>query len=274
MNKYDIVYANTSVILDFYAIAPFINVKKIIHIREIPAPWLSKILSGFIKKSKSLVIFNSYSTKESFEEFENSMVIHNAFEGYEFIKKSAEESVSISPKLKILVIGRINPWKGQEFVIRSIAALGNKNISLRIVGSTAAGNENILVDLKQLTKELGLTSQIEFVEFTEDPSSEYQNCDLLIVPSIKPEPFGRIAIEAMSIGKPVIAANHGGLPEIVEHKVSGFLFPPNDQDSFITYLKEYEADRQLLKKHGEQSRRIFLDKFSVDKLHKQLDSVF
>ncbi|WP_026632567.1 glycosyltransferase family 4 protein [Dyadobacter alkalitolerans] len=275
IEQYDILYTNTSVILDFYLLAPFLKIKKILHIREIPSPWLSKILSAFIHKSGSLVIFNSYSTQDSFAKFKNSVVVHNAFEGY----SDARDMDAFVPNLdtdtvNLLVIGRINSWKGQDFLISSLAKLTQTNYQLRVVGSTAAGNENVLVDLKQLVKSLNLEEKVTFVDFAEDPSDEYKKADVLIVPSIKPEPFGRIAIEAMSLGKPVIAANHGGLPEIVEHNDSGFLFEPGDSQSLNEFLSKYLDNRALVAKHGQAAKKIFLDKFSMNTMYKQLDKIF
>lgn len=276
IEKYDILYVNTSVILDFYVLAPFLKVRKIIHIREIPSAWLGKILSGFISRSNALTIFNSHSTRKSFSTFKDSIVIHNAFEGYTYSKTDSFQSqMLLSDKpLKILLIGRINTWKGQDFTIQALSKIPNKNFHLRIVGSTSAGNEILLDQLKATVKELGLDGQVDFVEFALDPEIEYKNADVVIVPSIKPEPFGRIAIEAMSVGKPVIAANHGGLPEIIEHNKNGFLFNPGNAESFNSYVQLYVNNRDLLVSHGVASREIFLDRFSIDKMHKQLNNVF
>ena len=275
IDKYDVLYANTSVILDFYALAPFVKARKFIHIREIPANWLGKILSVLISRSRAFVIFNSHSTKSSFAEFKQSAVIHNAFEGYpsETVQQTEYSKLQTEP-LNILLIGRINSWKGQDFTIEALSKISKENFKLRIVGSPAAGNENLLSALKAKVKSLDLFSKVEFIEFASHPASEYQRADLIIVPSIKPEPFGRIAIEAMSLGKPVIAANHGGLPEIIEHNKSGFLFNPGDVDSFNSYLSKYLFDKQLLADHGKNSKILFEDKFSVGIMHKKLKEVF
>lgn len=275
IEEYDILYVNTSVILDFYVLAPFLKLKKILHIREIPANWLGKVLSTFISKSDALVIFNSFSTQNSFAKFENGMVIHNAFEGYSYSESENNSSLSITEKpLNILLIGRINSWKGQDFVIEALSRIPDKNFKLRIVGSPAPGNEDLVIKLKGTVDKFELNDKIKFIEFASDPSDEYRNADLVIVPSIKPEPFGRIAIEAMSLGKPVVASNSGGLPEIIEHEISGFLFEPGSIDSFNNYVQKYINDRNLLVAHGIASRKLFLEKFSIDKMHRQLDKVF
>lgn len=274
IEQYDILYVNTSVIMDFYVLAPFLSVRKILHIREIPAGWLGKMLSAFISKSDALVIFNSESTRQSFAPFKKSVVIHNAFEGFSYVKPEKSSVPAAAEPLKVLLIGRVNTWKGQDFTIEALAKMASPLVHLRIVGSTAAGNEDLLVHLKEKVRTLGLSSQIEFVDFIENPAEEYKQADVVIVPSIKPEPFGRIAIEAMSVGKPVIAANHGGLPEIIQHDRNGFLFVPGDIDSFNGFLRKYVDDRNLLHKHGIASHEIFMEKFSVETMREHLEEVF
>lgn len=274
IEQFDVLYVNTSVIMDFYVLAPFLSIRKILHIREIPAGWLGKVLSAFISKSDALVIFNSESTRKSFAPFRKSVVIHNAFEGYSYELPEKSSPATVSGPLKVLLIGRVNTWKGQDFTIDALAKLGSPSVHLRIVGSTATGNEDLLIYLKQKVVALGLTNQIEFIDFIENPAEEYKNADVVIVPSIKPEPFGRIAIEAMSVGKPVIAANHGGLPEIVRHQRNGFLFTPGDIDSFNGFLRQYLNDRNLLRKHGTASHEIFMEKFSIETMREHLEEIF
>lgn len=270
-NEYDVVYTNTSVILDFYLLAPFLHQMKIIHIREIPGKLLSKVLSLLLRQAKSKIIFNSNSTLRSFGKLKNSVVIHNAFEGFD---KKAEISSTDGHPLRVLLIGRINGWKGQDFAIESLLKMKAAPVLLRIVGSTSAGNEDLVLQLKKKVENLGLSTQVEFLDFVSDTAEIYAWSDVVIVPSTKPEPFGRIAIEAMSLYKPVIAANHGGLPEIIEDSVNGYLFEPNNTTSFVNALTKYADDRALLERHGRNAKRSFDEKFSLNGFYKKLDSVF
>ncbi len=269
--QYDLLYVNTSVILDFYVMAPFLNMRKIIHIREIPMPTLSKVLSFFLSFSKSKIIYNSEATKASFAPLKDTVVIYNAFEGFPQLNAQVE---STSDRLKILLIGRINNWKGQDFAVETLAELKDYPFTLRIVGSTFEGNEDIYTALAAQVKNLGLENNVEFVDFMDDPMMAYSWSDIVIVPSKKPEPFGRIAIEAMSIGKPVIAAAHGGLTEIVVDGSTGFLFEPNNHASFKECLLKYLKDSSLIKKHKENALKVFNEKFSLPGFYTSLDKVF
>ena len=273
-NKYDIIYVNTSVILEMYLLAPFIKKKKILHIREIPAFPLNKLLSFFISKGNFTVIFNSRSTKDSFNEFNKSHVVHNAFEG--FLAATYNNKVPTdNGVLKLLLIGRINNWKGQDFAIEALSHLqAHENVQLKIVGSPFEGNEILLQNLKDKVALLHLTDKVEFVPFVANPHIEYESADVIIVPSTKPEPFGRTAIEAMNLKKPVIAANHGGLAEIVSDGYNGFLFTPNNTIEFVASIRKYYYDRNLISLHGENSSIIFDQKFSVDRMYNNLDKIF
>jgi glycosyltransferase involved in cell wall biosynthesis len=271
IGQYDVLYVNTSVILDFYLLGPFLRLKKIIHVREIPGRLMSGILSNFIKASHAAVIFNSYATKSAFSPFRKSYVIHNAFEGY---GDSGNYVFSEDPEpLKILLVGRVNTWKGQDFAISALRELGNENFILRIVGSTSVGNEDLLVALQKEVDTFGLAQKVVFEDFCEDPEQVYRWSDLVIVPSKKPEPFGRIAIEAMSVGKPLVVADHGGLREIVDEGC-GTLFTPNDEASFREAILKYLHHRSLLTRQGEAARNRYENKFSIAGFHRQLEIVF
>lgn len=274
-NQYDLLYVNTSVILDFYLIAPFIRIKKIIHVREIPVKWLSILLSKLMKAANAKIIFNSKSTMDSFQPLKNSIVLHNAFEGFKSdVTSLPEDSLSPIQPLKILLIGRINSWKGQHFAINALSALHTKNYIIKIVGSVSEGNEDLLTSLKDLVKMKNMNGQVIFEDFASDPSSAYLWADVVVVPSIKPEPFGRVAIEAMSLGRPIIAAAHGGLPEIVDDNSSGYLFTPGNLDDFSACVLKYIENRQLLKLHGTKAYEIFRGRFSIDGFNNRVKEIF
>lgn len=273
LDSYDVVYVNTSVILDFYLLAPFLKNIKIIHIREIPSRWLAHIFYLFLIRAKADIIFNSHATLKSFKQLPNSIVIHNAFEGFKpvIVKHSKTEH---SAPLKILLIGRINSWKGQEFAIDALSRLDDKNFILKIVGSVSDGNEKLIRHLQKEVIDLRISDKVKFIDFVDHPSDIFSWCDIVVVPSTKPEPFGRVAIEAMSLGKPVLGANHGGLSEIIRHDFTGYLFRPNDQDSFIKYVDRYQQDRNLLSLHGRNAFEVFQNEFSLKGFYKQLDGYF
>jgi glycosyltransferase involved in cell wall biosynthesis len=94
------------------------------------------------------------------------------------------------------------------------------------------------LELNDKIEKYGLSENIKLIPFSNSPEEHFIWSKYVVVPSTKPEPFGRVAIEAFSAKKPVIAANHGGLAEIVDHKINGFLFEANNVDDLVKILEE------------------------------------
>jgi glycosyltransferase involved in cell wall biosynthesis len=82
-----------------------------------------------------------------------------------------------------------------------------------------------------------LCDVVSFYDFADDPSEHYIWADWTVVPSKRPEPFGRVAVESFAFSKPVIAANHGGLTEIITDQENGYLFAPNSCDNLAAILQ-------------------------------------
>jgi len=276
--SYDVIYCNTTVIMEYYLVAPFLRKKeKIIHVREIPDRILSRFFTRMINFGNIRAVFNSLNTEMGFKDVLQSSVIYNSFEGFGETDSYENQTSVKENTLNLLVIGRINDWKGQDLAIDALAILDSHfDFKLRIVGSPYEGNEWILDSLKQRVKLHNMGDKVEFIPFTINPKEHYEWCDVLIVPSKKPEPFGRIAIEAMSIAKPVIAAFHGGLSEIIKDDQNGFLFIPNSKESLNSCIAKYFGDAgvQLRKEHGRNGKQIFDSKFSSKIFESKLSSLF
>jgi glycosyltransferase involved in cell wall biosynthesis len=137
---------------------------------------------------------------------------------------------------RLAIIGRINPWKGQQFVLDALSTLGRRlPVQVRIVGDVFPGYEALLDTLRETAKTCVQTVEIE--GFTNDPGIHFSWADFVVVPSVLPEPFGRVAIESFAAGRPVIASDAGGLREIVIDGVDGFLFAPGDMADFVRVVE-------------------------------------
>jgi glycosyltransferase involved in cell wall biosynthesis len=204
------------------------------HVREIPGSRSIFIFKALLRLSGARLIFNSKATKDAFNL--EGEVIYN---GVEEISSPATTSQE-NHKIKILLIGRINTWKGQVLFLDSLASLSSEHLSkldVRIVGSAFEGYEYLEAELHQKIKVSALHEIVTLIPFSADPTEHFTWADYVVVPSIKPEPFGRVAIEAFSMGLPVIAAGHGGLVEIVCHSKNGFIFEPSSPIALSEALK-------------------------------------
>ena len=138
----------------------------------------------------------------------------------------------------ILMPGRITRWKGHTFLIDELAALPHKNYFCAIIGSDE-GNSRYHKELENMILQKGLGENVRFVGLTDDMPAAYTMAHMVVVPSMLPEAFGRISIEAQAMGKPVIATNHGGAAETVRHKKTGLLVEPGNVQEFADAINEF-----------------------------------
>ena len=112
-----------------------------------------------------------------------------------------------------------------------------------------------------------LTSQLKFIEHCKNMPLAYKVSNLVVSASIEPEAFGRVAIEAQSMEKPIIASNIGGSNETIENNVSGFLFETSNPQSLSKKIIEVlNLDESTLKSMGIEGRKNIIKKFNVEKM--------
>ncbi len=170
----------------------------------------------------------------------------------------------------ILVPGRLTSWKGQELLIEAInlvnVELGYEAFHVIILGSDQ-GRNLYKKKLIRLTEQYCLTNQIKFIDHCKDMALAYKVSDIVISPSIEPEAFGRVAVEAQSMEKLIIASNIGGSNETIIDEKSGFLFESGDPNSLCKkILKVITMDETSLKLIGQHGRKNVIKKFNVEKM--------
>ena len=170
----------------------------------------------------------------------------------------------------ILVPGRLTSWKGQEMLIEAInltkVELGYEAFHLIILGSHQ-GRDLYKKKLIRITEQHRLTNQIKFIDHCKDMALAYQVSDIVISPSIEPEAFGRVAVEAQSMEKLIIASNIGGSNETIINKKTGFLFEAGDAISLSKkIIQAITMDESSLKLMGKEGRKNVIKKFNVEKM--------
>lgn len=117
---------------------------------------------------------------------------------------------------------------------------------------TMVGDGPYCSKLLKLAERLGLSDRIKFVGrvSSDELRGLYDWCDVVVVPTITPEPFGRVAVEAMSRGRPVIGTAAGGLSEIIDDEQTGYLIPPATPSAIAEKLLLLENQRGLVMKMG------------------------
>lgn len=124
------------------------------------------------------------------------------------------------------VFSRLAAWKGQHVLLEALAGL--PGVGCIVVGDALFGEQAYALELKQMVLERGLADRVRFLGHRSDVPKLMKAVDVMVHPSIDPEPFGRTLVEAMLAGVPVIATNAGAAPDILEGGRAGTLVPPND----------------------------------------------
>ncbi len=136
----------------------------------------------------------------------------------------------------ILMPGRITRWKGQNVLVEALADLKTRNFFCIILGNDG-GHPAYRQELEQLIMNKGLGENVKLVGTTDDMAAAYMLSHVVVVPSLQPEAFGRVAIEAGAMGRPVIASNHGGTAETVIHGQTGILTTPGSKEELTKALE-------------------------------------
>lgn len=164
---------------------------------------------------------------------------------------------SIAPDAVVIgYLGRIIGWKGVDVLIRAFAKLASahRKATLVIVGDNDGGlKTNLRAEYEALARSLGVAERVIFTGFRDDVVPYAADFDVLALPSVRPEPFGRVVIEAMALGVPPVITAHGGATEIVSDGVNGLWAEPRSVDSFSAQLERLVSDAALRKRLGEQA---------------------
>lgn len=179
---------------------------------------------------------------------------------------SALDSGSREPVFGIA--GRITPWKGQQLFLEIAAEWVRQQRPGQFVILGRAFNEDAPYQqqLKDFIHTHQLGNRVKFLEFQADMASALSGMDVLLHCSTRPEPFGRVLIESMAVGVPIIAARAGGVPEIITDGVDGLLAEPGNLASYLGALERMTADPALRSQLVREGHNTVTRRFGVDRV--------
>jgi len=211
-------------------------------------------------KKKFLVIFRGINV----DYFDSSTTIEND-------EKKLLKQWDIDKDKKIILLpGRLTSWKGQEVFIEAVnlinIELGYEAFYTVILGSDQ-GRELYKKKLVRLSEQYRMSKQIRFIDHCKNMALAYKVSDIIVSASNEPEAFGRVSVEAQSMGKPIVASNIGGSNETVIDEKTGFLFESNNAKSLSKQiLRVLNMDETSLKMMGIEARKNVTQRFNVEKM--------
>ena len=173
-------------------------------------------------------------------------------------------------KKVILLPARITAWKGHEIFLEALNKLKinepQKKFIAVILGSDQ-GRKIYKKRLIRLVEQYRLINDVIFIDNFELMPIAYKISDIVISSSIEPEAFGRVAVEAQAMEKPIIASNIGGSNETIIDEKTGFLYPSGNSDLLSQKLSHiFDLNDETLKSMGIEGRKNVMKKFNVEKM--------
>jgi glycosyltransferase involved in cell wall biosynthesis len=244
--------------------------------------WYNSIMT---KGDKVIAVSNFIANhiKEYFPKFDkqNLRVIHRGVDIDKFnIKNISDKEVSrlinkfkIPADKRIIILpGRISRWKGHEFFLKALAKIKNKDYFCLIVGS---GDKKFTAELENFITENNLEDHVCLAGKIEQMNVAYFLSDIVISASIRPEAFGRIAIEAGAMQRPIIATNIGGSLETIADGKTGILVENGNIDDFASKIDDLLLrSQEELTEMGKKARRKITRGFSNNLMFEKVISVY
>jgi len=207
---------------------------------------------------------------------EKIFVIGNGIEikefEYEIDKKEVKSFYKFPNEVKLVgFIGRITEQKGVRYFLESIPKILNnyQNVRFLIIGDGWQ-----IEEMKELAKRLGIDWSVRFLGYVQDEELKklLKILDVLVIPSIY-EPFGIVALEAMSAGVPIVASAIGGLNEIIDNEIDGLKVPPKNPDAIASAVLRLLYDEGLRIKLTENAKKK-VQKYSWEEVAKKTLEVY
>jgi glycosyltransferase involved in cell wall biosynthesis len=207
------------------------------------------------------VIVNSHAVLDEFSRYIPSRKLRIAYPGVDVPDGLPRVPAPPERPFRLILVGLKTPSKGQEDAIRAVGLLRGRerDVRLTLVGHSSPA---YALHLGRLAREVGADDVVDFVDFTEDRYRYFQQSHAALMCS-RSEAFGRVTVEAMKLGLPVIGADRGGTPELVRDRETGLLYPHGDPSALAERIDRLYRDRELRERLGSDARKWAWATFSV-----------
>lgn len=284
--NYDLIYANTQKALVVGALASQLSRRPLVyHLHDILSPdhfsstnrWLAVTLAN---RFAAQVFATSEASRTAFIEAGGDKsrvsVVYNGFEPALYEQQTdsnaLKQQLGLEGRFLVGHFSRFSPWKGQHILIEALTYCP-EDVTALLVGDALYGEQAYVQQIQAQVARLGLQERVRFLGFRSDVVPLMHSCDLIAHTSTAPEPFGRVVAEAMLCGKPVVAAQGGGMTELIEHDQTGWLVSPNQPQQLAAIIAACRDDPEQAHAVAHQAQQQASQKFNLTKVQQQISSL-
>ena len=253
----------------------------VVHARDpVPAGAAGRATLAVIEGGSDLVIANSRYVASQYRDRKGKVrVVHNSvdtarFDPGRFDRPQARARLGLGAGPALALIAHFVPWKAHDDAVRMLAKLKPTHPDLRLllVGSVKFSepggrwdNAGFRRDVEELARSLGVADDVIFTGECDDVPELLSAVDVLLVPSVW-EPFGRVVVEGMAMGLPVVATDIGGPVEVIRDGVDGITLPPRSPDAWAAAVAELLDNGERRRALGEAARARVIADFGPDRV--------
>jgi glycosyltransferase involved in cell wall biosynthesis len=282
--KPDLIYCNwLSKLLVCVLLARRLKVPLVVSVREPVGSKIHQLVYGWLLRRASRVVFLSVHQRSAFERARmvppGCPIIIGGIDLEQYRPATASEreearkALGVDPnRVVLLYLGRLDPEKGIEVLFEALRRLADPSVELIVAGAPSPyrpDGERYAARLRS-----SAPPAARFVGRVDDVRPLLWAADVIVVPSTWDEPFGRVPVEAMACGVPVIAARSGGMPETLSGELEPLLFDPSDPEALIAALHRSCVGLGSTVRWHECLREIAVGRFSLQAEADQLEAVF
>ncbi|MEX2511828.1 MAG: glycosyltransferase family 4 protein [Cyclobacteriaceae bacterium] len=278
------IYSNTAAVWVGAFVAKGLNLRHIWHLHEIilKPSWFGWAMGKMINRFAHKVIVVSEAVQNHWSRFvseEKLALIYNGINykpylcGHDHLRKTMGIPAEA---LVIGMIGRVNSWKGQEYFLEISEELNKKflNLYFILVGDPYPGDERLYEGLELNILKKKFNHKIYNLGFRSDIPRVLATMDIFILPSILPDPFPTVVLEAMASQKPIVATAHGGALEMISDGVTGVHIPWNAPEEAARKMEPLVEDENFRLKMGIKAKESVLNNFSLPSFREKILTVF
>ncbi|MGH8778801.1 glycosyltransferase family 4 protein [Paraburkholderia sp.] len=281
--RFDVLFLNTQKALVLGALGKPLHRRPVIwHLHDIMSPEhfgtaQRVVVKWLVRHAVDHVVANSHASAQSLAALtgrasDTPPVVYNGIDTHAFDTPVAEHPDDVAALRRRLglpehawlagLFGRLAPWKGQHIAIDALARL--PDVQLVLVGAALFGEDAYAQQLREQARRLGVADRVHFAGFRDDMPAWMKAMDVVLHTSTDAEPFGRVIVEGMAAGRPVIATAAGGVTEIVRHRQNGWLVEPGDDVALADAIRTLHASPELAQRLARQALVDVRRDFSLD----------